>query len=259
MEKAEELLKALGLEVPAEDADIKVIVAEFREKITEEVKGTIDNSELIGKAKEEGGIVAEKRIKKALNAKFQLGLTNTQSDSTPFDKIVEMGAEKIKGSASEDVEKLNEKIIELTNEINKKDEEKEQAVKSIEGEWKGKWKSERVNQALLQTLTPIELTIDKGKALKLLQFEAAEMGLSFDVDDNGVLIKKGETKAMKPDNSGHETLETFTDRILEEFKKKSNGNGGQVISGQPEAMKLSPEAQERINQMKARMGQSVAA
>jgi hypothetical protein len=259
MDKTEELLKALGLEIPADDADIKAIVAEYREKLTEEVKGTIDISDKLAQAKEEGGIVAEKRIKKAINTRFQLGLTNMQSDSTPVEKIMELGAEKIKGSASEDVEKLNARLIEQTNELNRKDEEKDLAVKAIEAEWKGKWKSEKVTQALLQTLSPVELTIDKNKALKLLQFEAAEQGLSFDVDDNGVLIKKGETKAMKPDNTGHETLETFTDRTLDEFKKKSNGSGGQaVIEGKSNAPELSPEAMSRINEMKAKMG-SVAA
>ncbi len=117
MEKAEELLKALGIELPAEDADVTVIAKEYLYKKLEDAKSTIDTTEIVAKAKEEGGIIAEKRMKRSLNTRFGLGMTNTQIDSTDFDKIGEAVAEKVKGSASEDVDKLNEKIITLTQEV----------------------------------------------------------------------------------------------------------------------------------------------
>lgn len=228
MTKAEELLKALGLEVPAEDADIKVIVSEYTAKQIEDIKATIDNSEVIAKAKEEGGIVAEKRIKRSLNSKFGLGLTNSNIDSTDIDKFGDALAEKVKGSASEDVDKLNERIIELTNEVNKKDEEWEGKLNHSVTEWKNKWKSEKIDQHLIQTVAPMDLTIPTEKRVRQMRFEAAEAGLLFDVDESGaVVIKNGETKAMKPDNTGHETLESFADRSLDHFKKKSNGAGGE--------------------------------
>lgn len=257
MTKAEELLKALGLEVPAEDADIKVIVSEYTAKQIEDIKATIDNSEVIAKAKEEGGIVAEKRIKRSLNSKFGLGLTNSNIDSTDIDKFGDALAEKVKGSASEDVDKLNERIIELTNEVNKKDEEWEGKLNQSVTEWKSKWKAEKVNQALTQTLSPIELTIDPQRALKQLRFEAAEAGLQFDVDESGaVVIKNGETKAMKPDNTGHETLESFADRSLDHFKKKSNGAGGeqhQQAAGTTE-IELPEDVRAQMQKMREQQG-----
>jgi hypothetical protein len=256
MDKAEELLKALGLEVPAEDADIKVIVAEFREKQAEVFKTTPDFIKpLKDEAFKEGGIVAERKMKKALNAKFQLGLTNSIIDDTDFEAIVEQGASKVKGVVVEDAEKKDEKIHELTNQINALQEEKEKAVKENDQKWGSKYTGKILNQEAAKYYTEGEYILPLDELLEINHFKNSKVGYDFQLSENEEVIPMvNGLKANKPDNTGHDTYKDITLRNWEPYAKKSNGTGeARTFISEP-SKEMSPTVKANVERMLKEQG-----
>jgi flagellar motor protein MotB len=264
MSKSKELLKLIGFSsdqieaLDKEDTDVAAIAGEFKtlqESLFRESPEIIDK--LKQEEKKKGLAEAYTKAKKELNKTFSLGLDNKTIEEKEITELYGLVNEKIGAAGSEEVNKLNAQLFEISGKLQTKEEEFAHKEAEIRGQYEGKFANVLTNLALRKSLSGKTLIIPEDEAIELVRFRASRDGVAFKPNEKDEIeLMQGEFKLKRPDNTGFETVETFTARILDPYVQKSNGSGGANGAGAaaagaeaPKEIKLSETAKRYLEKM----------
>ena len=199
------LTELLGADFAAkitEDVDVKAIIEDakkaLKDKYFEAFKNDPEYNDGIKSSSKAMGIAeASMKAKKKIKTLFGLEVSNKEMEELDIEELVNKGIEGIKSGVASDVNELNQKIIEKTNENNKLLEQLEVLPKEIENKYKAELKQRDISTVIERGLFLDEggkekkYILPKEKALVLFNASLKEEGLTLDIENGELVFKKG--------------------------------------------------------------------
>lgn len=238
MTKQEQILKKLGFnleEIEKDEFDVENSISEYQTKQQELFLQRGDILEPIKEqAKKEANIIATKKIKKAINNKLGLGLSEKDLAEKEIDEMIDEGTESLKNNNSKDITELQQKLIETTNKVSELEQLKETEIATIKNEYETKFKKERISKIINEKIiNGTEFIAPTDKVIKSFFSSIEFEGVTIDVDDNDNLKFKDKNgyDLLTKDNKGKADLDYLKNEHIGFFIKQSNGNGSEGGQG----------------------------
>lgn len=248
MDKQAELLQKLGFdlaEIEKDEFSIEDAISSFNDKQIEILKNRADIFEPVkAEAKKEANIVATKKIKKIINEFFGLGISDKDIQEKDVLELLDSGTSSLKSGSSEEVSKLQEKLIEANNRITRIEEEKNAEIQSKISEYEGKYKNEKISHKIKDlVLNGTEYIAPNEDALDMFFVKSQKEGVVFDIDekDNVIIKTKDGYNLLTDDQSKKADLEYLKNKYVGGLIKKSNGTQQQQLTQQQQAKSIYPD------------------
>ena len=241
MTKQEQILKKLGFnleEIEKDEFDVENSISEYQTKQQELFLQRGDILEPIKEqAKKEANIIATKKIKKAINNKLGLGLSEKDLAEKEIDEMIDEGTESLKNNNSKDITELQQKLIETTNKVSELEQLKETEIATIKSDYETKFKKEKILKIINEKIiNDTEFIAPTEKVIKAFFASIESENITIDIDDNDNLkfLKKGNNGTydlLTKDNGAYADLDYLKNEHIGFFIKQSNGNGSEGGQG----------------------------